>query len=172
MKRILLACILFSAAIFYAEAQNFRTIKIGNQVWMAENLKTYIAGSSIYDEKAENGEKYGRLYSWEAAHKACPPGWHLPTDKEWQTLIDNLGGEDVAGKNLKNGGASGFNALLGGLTDIGNFRLLGTYGTFWTSSAFDPTHAWAVYLTSTTTMVTKTYFPKTHGCSVRYIMNK
>jgi len=49
----------------------------------------------------ENCKKYGRLYDWDEAMKACPKGWHLPSDKEWQTLVDFAGGDKVAGKQLK-----------------------------------------------------------------------
>jgi uncharacterized protein (TIGR02145 family) len=171
MKRNLLIPALFFIIASSVSGQNFKSIKIGNQVWMAENLNVYVPGSWTYNDNPENGEKYGRLYTWDAALKACPPGWHLPTDKEWQTLIDNLGGEDIAGKQLKPGGTSGFNATLGGLTDVGNYRLLNTYGTYWTSSSYDTDHAWYIYITASTSLITKTYFRKNYGFSVRYVKN-
>jgi uncharacterized protein (TIGR02145 family) len=72
----------------------YKTVKIGNQVWMAENLayKTQ-KGSWAYNNDENNAKIYGYLYEWEAANNACPPGWHLPTKAEWETLISNLGSE-------------------------------------------------------------------------------
>ena len=93
------------------DGKKYRTVKIGNQTWMAENLNYH--GSDGYlglcygDEpkqgrrKPENCRKYGRLYDKEEAQKACPSGWHLPSDKEWQTLVNFAGGNEVAGKKLK-----------------------------------------------------------------------
>jgi len=66
----------------------YKTVKIGEQVWMAENL-AYDAGEYRYH------------YDWETAKEACPPGWHLPTNEEWQTLVDFAGGKDIAGEKLK-----------------------------------------------------------------------
>lgn len=164
-------CVLFGT-FGLLHAQNFKTIKIGNQVWMAENLNVVVPGSWTYNGNTENGRKYGRLYTWEAAKRACPVGWHLPTDKEWTELLDRLGGEDVAGKQLKAGGNSGFNALYGGLSDVGNFRLLNSYGTFWSASSYDADHAWYFYITAANSNVTKTYFKKAYGFSVRCVKNK
>jgi uncharacterized protein (TIGR02145 family) len=86
-------------------------------------------------------------------------------------MIDNFGGEDKAGRQLKPGGNYGFNALLGGLTDVGNFRLLGSYGTFWSASGYDQNHAWYFFITANDNIITKTYFKKTYGFSVRCAKN-
>lgn len=158
--------------VWSINAQNFKTVKIGSQVWMAENLNVDVKGSCCYNDDPNMCRKYGRLYTWEAANKACPPGWHLPSEKEWSQLLDFLGGEDVAGKYLKSGSSSGFNAVLGGLTNVGNYRLLDMYGTFWSSTSYDTDHAWYFYITSTGNGVTKTYFTKNYGFSVRYVKNK
>ncbi|PBC73519.1 fibrobacter succinogenes major paralogous domain-containing protein [Fibrobacter intestinalis] len=81
--------------------QVYRTVKIGDQVWMAENLNYAMSGSYCYEKNKENAEKYGRLYIWEAAQKAPPPGWHLPSNEEWNQLFEYVGGTEVAGNQLK-----------------------------------------------------------------------
>jgi uncharacterized protein (TIGR02145 family) len=106
------------------DGKTYKTVKIGSQIWMAENLNYEAEGSVCYDNNPENGEKYGRLYSWETATKVSPEGWHLPSDDEWNKLIEYVGGEEAAGKNLKakfgwklncNGlDTYGFSALPGG----------------------------------------------------------
>jgi len=157
--------------VMFTNAQNFKTVKIGNQVWMAENLNVAVTGSWYYNDDPNMGSKYGRLYTWEAAKKACPAGWHLPVENDWAQLIEYLGGEDKAGKQLRVGGISGFNATFGGLTDVGNYRLVDMYGTFWSASSYDTDHAWYIYITSSSNSVTKTYFSKRYGFSVRYVKN-
>ncbi|MDP4226840.1 MAG: FISUMP domain-containing protein [Bacteroidota bacterium] len=152
-------------------AQNFKAIKIGKQIWMAENLNIKVPGSWCYDLKPGMAEKYGRLYTWSAAMKACPKGWHIPSDAEWTTLTNYLGGEDQAGKALKLGGKSGFNAKLGGLCDGHDFRLLGFYGTFWTSTRYNNSQAWYRYVTSQNDYVIRTFFRMDYGFCVRCIKN-
>ena len=58
---------------------------------MAENLNYKTTKRCCYNNNAVNCEKYGRLYNWDAALKACPLGWHLPSDVEWKTLEMYLG---------------------------------------------------------------------------------
>ncbi len=89
------------------DGQTYRTVKIGDQVWMAENLNYEAKGSRCYGNDPANAKKYGRLYNRKTAMKVCPPGWHLPSDKEWDVLIEFVGGKEVAGKNLKS--KSGWN---------------------------------------------------------------
>lgn len=102
----------------------YKTIKIGNQVWMAENLKTtrYNDGTPIpnvtdnnewsklktgafcyYDNDSEYNTIYGKLYNWYAVGtgKLAPKGWHVPSDDEWKTLTTYLGGEEIAGGKMK-----------------------------------------------------------------------
>jgi len=125
--------------------QKYRAVKIGNQVWMAQNLNYQTGNSWCYDNNNTNCEKYGRLYDWNTAIKACPSGWHLPSSEEWNGLVTAVGGKDVAGKMLKstsgwdnNGNGfdgNGFSALPGGYRDTdGSFYGVGKYGRWWTAT--------------------------------------
>lgn len=151
-------------------AQPFKTVKIADKFWMAENLNIEVPGSWCYDNNPENCKKFGRLYTYEAAIKNCPKGWHLPSDEEWTQLVNALGGEEIAGKQLKENGKNGFNALLGGSRiPMGSFGLIGSYGCFWSSTKYDKTHAWYRYITNQNDYIIRTYFTITYGFSVRYI---
>lgn len=90
--------------------QVYKTIEIcdknGNcQIWMAQNLNYNnnddVGASYCYDNREGYCDEYGRLYSWNSAKNACPSGWHLPSNTEWETLFDVVGGISVAGKKLK-----------------------------------------------------------------------
>jgi uncharacterized protein (TIGR02145 family) len=112
-----------------AENNTYKTVYIGTQQWMAENLKVskYSDGTTIpnitdktqwqnnttgawcyYNNNVANNTKYGKLYNWYAVSKTtnsnknvCPTGWHVPTDAEWTILTDYLGGATVAGGKMK-----------------------------------------------------------------------
>jgi uncharacterized protein (TIGR02145 family) len=122
------------------------TLKDGEQ-WMAENLNYEINGSYCYDDNASNCNKYGRLYTWAVAKKACPSGWHLPSDAEWGRLAviyggyydygssKNKGNPKSSYKALMDGGSSGFAALLGGNRHAdGSYNKLGKYGGYLSST--------------------------------------
>lgn len=89
------------------EGNTYATVKIGDQLWMAENLRTTHSstGAELVSFPAGNNEanvaEFGRLYNYPDATAATPAGWHLPTQADFKKLIDFLGGADVAGAKLK-----------------------------------------------------------------------
>ena len=93
----------------------YKWIRIGQQIWMAENLKFIIEDES---GNQNSNSYYGGFYSWDVAQDCCPEGWHLPSDKEFNTLIAFLGGNSTAYKELIKGGRSGFELLLSGNWDF------------------------------------------------------
>jgi len=130
------------------DGKTYKTVKIGNYTWMAENLNYECEGSKFYDNDPANGEKYGRLYDWETAKKACPTGWHLPNYEEFSVLLkasDKGGLKTTSGWSDKGDGKSGngtdalgFSALPGGNGGSnGNFNLVGKCGMWWTSTNDD-----------------------------------
>ena len=133
------------------DGQTYKTISFTNAqtgttfTWMAENLNYKVQNSYAYDDDENNREALGLLYTWEAAKKACPSGWHLATDSEWAQLVNQFGGTDKAGEALKsvkgwkedgNGtNSSGFNALPGGNRIAGgSYRVLGSFGFWWSAT--------------------------------------
>jgi len=119
----------------------YKTVKIGAQWWMAENLNYDMAGSVCYDGIESNGLLYGRLYHNYGLSDACPSGWHIPSNVEWQSLITFVGGAGTGGNKLKskvywanNGNGTddyGFSALPGGYHDSYNYSSIGSAAAFW-----------------------------------------
>ena len=133
------------------DRNTYNTVKIGDQWWMAENLNYTITNSWCYENKFENCQKYGRLYTWNDAKTICPEGWHLPNDNEWEKLFEAVGGQSNAHKVLKsrtgwgsdhNGtDAFGFTALPAGYSDDGYFQLEGENAFFWSSTEINGDYA-------------------------------
>ena len=137
------------------DGKTYKTVKIGEQVWMAENLNFESTSSWTNDSLDKDGAVYGRYYSHGAALKACPEGWHLPSREEMRELINAAGGEDKAGINLKStsgwdkteDGKDGngkdtycFNAKAGGESDgeeDGAYKV-GISAHFWTKDTYNP----------------------------------
>jgi uncharacterized protein (TIGR02145 family) len=145
------------------DGKTYKTVKIGTQTWMAENLNYDAKGSKCYDNETENCDKYGRLYDWVTSKKACPSGWHLPSNAEWDKLYRFADGtkgtespykSETAGKYLKaksgwDGGGNGedkfgFSALPGGFGScpLGGFYSIGEHGIWWSSSEYDSSDAY------------------------------
>lgn len=170
----------------------YKSIVIGTQEWMADNLafKTE-TGSWIYGGSVELGDKYGRLYTWDAAIIAVPAGWHLPTDSEWklleltlgmsQTDADNIEGRGTnQGEQLKavtgwaeNGGGTdmvGFASLPGGFrTNSGDCYVENWAGYWWTSTENNSSDAWFRYIATANPKVYRKIGYKEDAYSVRCI---
>ena len=166
------------------DGKKYIAVKIGNQIWMAENLNYNTNNSWCYDDSSSNCNKYGRLYTWEAAKTACPAGWHLPSDDEWTTLTNYLGRIDVAGGKLKSTNGwnspdsgvtnnSGFTALPGGYRGFsGTFDGVGTNGLWWSSTEDGRDDAWYRVLDYSFSYVGRFDNDKDYGFSVRCLRDK
>jgi uncharacterized protein (TIGR02145 family) len=196
--------VLNTSTVMDIDGNIYQTVEIGDQIWMAENLKVthyrnndsiqYVQSESLepdvweslttgaygyYDDDQSHQDTYGNLYNWYAvadSRNIAPDGWHVPTDDEWQSLVDNLGGFRDAGGKLKeigtsnwnspNTGAtdeSGFTALPGGYrySDDGNYYTLGNYGYFWSASEH--------YGTSNPTSLLRTLYYDATGVRRNYL---
>ena len=106
------------------DKKNYKTVKIGSQTWMAENLNYEISGSYCYNDSASYCAKYGRLYPWSKAGYVCPEGFHLPDSSEWAILCAATGGTcEKAGQELAAG-----TWIYTDLYDTSTFTGLNTYG--------------------------------------------
>ena len=136
------------------DGKKYKIVKIGIRTWMAENLNYKQSESVCYNNEQKNCDEYGRLYDWNTAKKACPSGWHLPNDEEWEKL-QSIAGDyytaeydyySISGKKLKsksgwNGGGNGtddygFSALPGGVSNSGSFSSVGDWGSWWSASEY------------------------------------
>jgi len=135
----------YFAKDFFVDSRNGKTykyVKIDKQIWMAENMNYKTGNSWCFDDLKDNCDKYGRLYDWNSAKSACPAGWHLPSQEEWQKLIDFAGGKDnaraIKAKHSWNrgGGADdfGFYAMPGGFRKSHRFTGIDLYAAWWTAT--------------------------------------
>ncbi len=184
----------------------YNTVKIGEQCWMKENLETtkYNDGTAIplvtdnaawtnlttpgycwyNNDAATYKSTYGALYNWYAVNtaKLCPAGWYVPSDVEWTTLTDYLGGESIAGGKMKEAGyshwfspntgadnSSGFSVLPSGYRYLsgGSFDDLGYDADIWSSSEVNGSYAWYRFLDYRYADVGRNGFSKTGGFSAR-----
>ena len=199
--------VVFEGEVADIEGNLYRIIQIGTQMWMVENLRTsrYADSTLIpeinnyslwqsttdgawcwYDTSQVYNLPYGKLYNWYAINDGrgiCPSGWHVPTDAEWTTLTNFLGGESGAGGKLKESGLahwtapnvdatneSGFTGLPGGYRESnGNFFETGTYGSWWSETEYQTIFAWYRNLFTINGDVLKAPAQQNTGRSVRCV---
>jgi uncharacterized protein (TIGR02145 family) len=162
-----------------ADSKSYRAVKIGNQMWMAENLNRATANSWCYDNSESNCNKYGRLYTWDAAKGACPAGWHLPTRIEWNALVTAVGGASSAGGKLKSKSPNwngtddyGFSALSGGSRyPDGSVSGVGSFGYWWTATPYGASKANSWYMRTGNADVREYDYGKDYGFSVRCVQD-
>lgn len=166
------------------DGRTYPTVQVAGMTWFAENLQYAADGSYCYDDADANCERYGRLYPWEVALNACPAGWHLSTEYEWQALELHLGidfseldgtrsrGIDQ-GVQLREGGASGLNVELGGWrrTD-GSYASADTSAALWTATEADPFHAWHRDVNTERTALYRSRVYKPYALSVRCVQHR
>jgi len=150
----------FTTQLTDIDGNTYNTITIGEQVWIAENLKTtkfrngeailnvsdntqwstLIAGGYCdYDNNINNSTTYGHLYNWYSVNdsrKICPTDWHVPTDAEWAKMMTFLGGESIAGGKLKETGILHWTSPNTGATNESKFTAL-PGGYRWANGTFE-----------------------------------
>lgn len=189
----------------------YQTRKIGDQWWMVTNLRvthyrngdpiphktsnndwtsTSSGAYCVYDNNSSNAYIYGNLYNWYALDDSrgiAPEGWHVPTDSEWQALVDYLGGSSVAGGKMKTTGTieggdglwhepntdatneSGFTAFPGGTRhDYGSFEYVGYYALFWSYTEYG-SYSYYRQLYYDCTIVHSSFRDRRYGFSVRCV---
>lgn len=167
------------------DGQVYKYTTIGDQVWMAENLN-YAVGSDVKDlypsscsSYKDNCDGRGLLYPFDYIKSACPAGWHVPKQKEWDELYEKMGGVDVAGERLK--AVEGWTPLnredpQGGTDDCG-FSLKPSFKSgydaqFWSASLEDLNYnPITEYFYSNKSYVRIDYSTDRHYYSIRCIKN-
>ena len=193
------------------DGNEYRTVIIGEQEWMQENLRTtmFNDGNDIphltdsnwgttslpafswYNNSSKNNDIYGALYNWHSVEtgKLCPSGWVVPSDDDWNVLIEYLGGKKKAGSKLKIADKNYWNKIKPNETDEYEFSAFpggyryghywssaefidkGINGYWWTSTEYTDTHAWSRTIHSRNSRVYRSYFEKNDGFSIRCIKN-
>ena len=160
------------------DGQTYRTVLVGSQIWMAQNLNYEAENSFCYNDDPANCATYGRLYTWAAATTACPSGWHLPLKEEFETLFTAVGGIGTAGEKLKstngwNSSGNGTDAYVFSALPAGNRNLDGLYyyegynAHFWSSTTYTIGGAHYMYLNYKYGNANLLYNDKYFGFSVR-----
>lgn len=164
------------------DGKKYRTIKIGEQTWMAENLNYEMEDSYCYNGHDENCSRYGRLYTQAKATKACPEGWHLPSKHEFETLIESTGEREIVGIKLKsktdwNNEGNGidefeFSAFPTGRgLSFREYDYAGYFAYFWSSTEDSRNQAYYMGLYYSGDGVDLKYTDKNYAFSVRCVKN-
>ncbi|MBN2350456.1 MAG: hypothetical protein JXJ22_16590 [Bacteroidales bacterium] len=164
------------------DGQYYKVVRVGDQVWLAENLNYYTPAGSYYaEDDSINNHIYGRLYNWEMAADVCPAGWNLPSDEDWKDLERTLGMMEIVidskgdrgtdqGDQIKVGNSSGFDALLAGFRSLaGNYQAFDVGATFWTSTEENTDSSWYRGIVVDKPTINRFYYNKLMGFSVRCI---
>jgi uncharacterized protein (TIGR02145 family) len=208
-KRILAAIVGCCVIVFGLSAKAQKQVKVGKQVWMATNLNVERfrngdiipqaktnqewneAGSKkqpawcYFNNDPKNGEAYGKLYNWYAVNDPrglAPKGWHIPSDAEWNTLVEFLGGKENAAEKLKsnsgwaeNGNgtnSSGLSCFPGGYRNYsGECEYVERSGYWWTTTEESVFNAWEYCFGYQTGDVNRYSDGKSSGFSVRCVRN-
>lgn len=142
-----------NASTLSCQEKSYKTVKIGDKVWMAENLARFDSDSSFcYASNHDNCEKYGRLYPFESANTICPEGWALPTKADFESV-------DVKALNVLKAGYR--------YASNGKFADEGVSASFWTSDSFDDARGTMVRVSDS--VVSIEHFSKSIAYSVRCI---
>lgn len=169
------------------DGNRYMVVTLGEQRWLAENLRVTRApgGEALttfapHDDEA-NVATFGRLYPWEAARRACPAGWQLPSDATWSALESFLGGS--AGARLRDaaswpaGTATAADAVAfrarpaGYANDEGFDDFFGSRAVFWTATAQDDHFVWSRVLASDQPDLRRAPQHPQYGFSVRCVRN-
>ena len=177
--------------------KSYKTVLIGNQCWMAENLNAGkivsdfdqttndVVEKTCYNNDPEFCEIYGGLYTWdETISGICPDGWHVPSNQKWTELNEYLGVSE-SGTHLKSAAGqvpawdgdntSGFSAIPSGLGYEKYFGRLGHWAVYWSSTESGSDYAWFAqldnhwYLDKYTILYQGSHFLKKNGFSVRCV---
>ena len=165
------------------DGKSYATVKIGAATWFAQHLNFDAPSSHCYDDDPANCAGLGRLYPWEVALAACPPGWHLSTDLDWQLLefelgmpvdaleeIETRGGNE--GAKMEAGGGSGLELARAGYRNPdGSYERKGEVAVLWTSTEADSKNAWHRDIGGGRRESWRSREYKPYGMSVRCVKN-
>jgi len=165
----------------FRDGHKYKSIRLVGQCWMSENLnyRSDFIESHCYDGYEDYCSQFGALYTWyslmqgksqENAQGVCPEGWHLPSDNDWQQLVDSSG---YTGIELQVDGGSGFDVVMGGARYTnGKFLNRREYAYFWTSTNKDESTAWNRYFPNKSNTIDRFPADKNHSFSVRCIKDE